>query len=217
MAKPTNKKNEGTKTTEIAKVTPGLGMSPEDLKAATATSTILFLGVVAKNADMDKKPDGAEAGSIVLGNRDILQGPVRAAVVRMRPKAMLWEDGKLQDETFDPSSEAWTKIKATRNGGKTGTEILVWLIDQEQYAIVYYANAARPYGAKAAAAYTAGQEINVDAEFIDGKFSWWQLTCVPGDKIDPKTLPSEESQAKVVGIFESYKSEKPAEQGARER
>ena len=210
MAKKTTK-NNGTNTS-IAKVEPGLGMSPEDLKKTTETSMILFLGIVAKNANLDKKPDGAEAGSIVLGTQDILTGPVRAAVLRMRPKAMLWTDGQLEDESYDPSSETFTMIKGkTRQGGKVGTEALLWLIDQEQYAICYSANAARAYGVVAAKAQQSGTEVNIDAEYVDGKkYQWWQLKFVLGDPIDPKTLPSEESQAKAIGIFESYKAEKPA-------
>lgn len=230
MAKPNSNSKSSSKSTSNSektvagkKVTTAL-MSPKDVgqsreaeEALTKSDRLQFLTLIqgGSEAVTKKEPKGVTAGAYVLGKKVLLGDEFDSIVSISRPRAMIFENNKVTVETFDPSSEEWSKCKAARKGGNTGIEFLLWIPSQQAFATFYFKNTAREVGADAARCRDAGMVARFSSRVVDGKENSWFVPVVtqvdPQSLDEPLEMPSEEMQAEAVAAFESYKQETKAE------
>lgn len=219
MAKPNNKKdvNQGTSLMSGKDI----GMSREAEAALTKSAVpFQFLTLLQGGSDivMKRTLKGAAGGMYVLGKQKLLGDEFLAVPSISRPRAMIFEDGQVTLETFDPSSEAWGKCKAQKKGGNTGIEFLLWIPDEECFATFYFKNTAKSVGAKVVEAREARQLACFTSTMIEGKENSWYVPVVEGVDADgPVVMPTEEQQQEALLAFESYKQETKAPEPKRAR
>jgi hypothetical protein len=214
------------------------GSAPLDTtneELATKSDFVPFLSLLAgqSKAVLQNEPRGARPGIYLFKGTTLLEKVlVIPTKIASRPRASFNpknpELGR-KVECHDPNHEDWKYVKKQR-GSKNenvkkaatiGLESLLWLPEQNSFAIFGFTNSKQKAHDAYAAARAKGVAIIMGGKLntsTDGSFSWYTPTIEEVSRLPelPK-MPTPDALQEAVTQFLAYKGEAPAAAEADER